>query len=170
MQAVVIAGPPLLGKTTLSTSQAAMRGGVVLDWDDTWTEVTDRARHDVDDGDRAAITAVEQEFQRRIGLALASRQDVWLIRTAPTRSQRAMLRRLYSATTVVLAVPERVCLDRLALSGRPDLATARIRAAVRRWWSAYEPSDRDDLTLAGWVVGVDPLAPLLGERPQGGGG
>lgn len=130
---VLIAGPPGAGKTTLAYQLAHEHGGTVVDWDEIAAELTGRPMHD-----RSAPypPLVEEEFQAR---ARQARADLLLVRSAPTRQNRAALARIYSAQRLVLETPMATCLERIAY--RPD-AYDHARA-VRDWWAQYERSTND---------------------------
>lgn len=119
----------------------------MLDWDDIWAEVTGQPPHDRNVPDRVAAEALtEQVFRARMD----SMTHGWIIRLAPRKQHRAIMRRLRRARSIVLAVPAAECLRRLELADRPDKDMEA--AAIHRWWAEYEPSSGAAETVV--TVGV----------------
>lgn len=141
----IVAGPPCAGKSTYVADQAEP-GDEVLDWDVIFAEVAQRPIHDRDVPDREAVEAeTEQRFRAR----LAAMSRGWVIRCAPKRQHRAIMRRTKRARSVVLAVPLQECLRRLD----QDVTRSDREAdasAIRRWWAEYDgpSSSGEERTLA----------------------
>lgn len=139
MAVTVFAGPPCAGKST----RARELGVPVLDWDDWYAARTGRPLHLREPADPAIASQVERQFQAAIATAAAAGRDAAVIRAAPERWHRGMLRRLYRARVIVLEVPIEECLRRLAASARPAAVHAATERAIRDWWARYEPSPHD---------------------------
>jgi shikimate kinase len=131
----LIAGPPCSGKTTLAAKLAQV-GDTVLDWDEVYAQVTGLPLYDQPPG---PCSAVDAEYRRRLGQL---RSGV-IVRAAPRKQHRAVLRRIHQARTVVLEIPASECLRRLEASDRPEVAKAKARVGIAQWWREYEPSVKD---------------------------
>jgi predicted kinase len=158
----LLAGPPCSGKSTLARLEAEWHGGHVLDWDDIRAEVTGLETHDHGPNPAQVLPVVESIYQQRAQQLVAAAGLVWMIRAAPTKQNRAMLRRLYGVVPIVLAVPVDECLARLEASDRPGSSKLYYRSAIASWWSRYAPSSHD-ITVTDWDGGQDPLSFLLGD-------
>lgn len=132
----IVAGPPCSGKTTWAQQQTP---GRVLDFDALFAEITGLDLYDQPKEHRAVVDA---EFRSRLeGFTGGS-----IIRMAPRKQHRAVLRRIHHAQSVVLAVAPETCLARLAASDRPEEVKAVHAAAIHRWWADYQPG-HDNLVL-----------------------
>lgn len=156
---VLLAGPPCSGKSTLARLESGWHGGEVLDWDDIRAELTGLETHDHGPNPDEVLPVVESIYQDR-ARQLVGAGLVWMIRSAPTKQNRAMLRRLYGVVPVVLAVPIEECLARLEASDRPESAKQYYRPAIVRWWERYVPSSHD-ITIERWDGVSDPLAAMF---------
>jgi predicted kinase len=130
----IVCGPPCSGKTTY-VRQHAKPQDPILDWDQVWAEVTGRPEHDRIP-DRELVAATERVFRARMDAL----QDGWIIRTLPNKKDRAIMRRLKQAKTVVLLPSEAECMRRLAASDR----VTKDYGGIRRWFAEYRPSSSAD--------------------------
>ena len=168
MSLVLVAGPPLAGKTTFVKVQVRDGEEPVLDWDEVFSELSGLPVHDRRHLDRARLESLtEQTFRQRLE-EIGTQGQGWIIRTAPKAQHRAIVRRIYGATSVVLAIPEEECLRRLAASDRPH--PEEDARAIARWWQRYEPSSSPeervvvDMTERS-EVGTREQPPLGASRP-----
>lgn len=129
---VILAGPPCAGKTTYA-HEHAISADEILDYDVVFAEISGLDLYEREFGQADAVGA---EFQRR----LERIRQGFVIRCAPEKQHRAILRRTCGATSIVLAVPAEVCHARLRESDRPDTAKQRLHQAIDGWWDLYEPS------------------------------
>ena len=136
MSVTILAGPPCSGKTTYA-HELALEGDQVLDWDQVFVDVAGRPMYDQPP---ELAPAVEAEFRRRLEVF----RHGYVIRTAPRKQYRAILRRIHRARSIVLAVPAEECIRRLEASGRPEEVKAAQIPAIRRWWAEFEPSSSGD--------------------------
>jgi predicted kinase len=136
----IVTGPPCSGKTSWAREHTPDE---VLDFDDLFASLTGLSLYVQPPDQRAWI---EHEFRIR----LEQVDSGSIVRTAPTRQHRAVLRRLHGARSVVLAVPAEVCLARLEASDRPAEVKPEHARAIARWWAQYQPSPSDALVLADW--------------------
>ena len=157
---MLLSGPPCSGKSTLAFLEQGRHGGEVLDWDEIRADITGLPAHE--HGEHAAqhLPVIEAEFRRRAEIlserAHRSGSWLWIIRSAPVKGRRGMLRRIYGADGVVLAIPIAECLKRLAKSDRPASAVDYYTPAIRSWWQRYTPG-RHELTIRDWSQEIDPL-------------
>jgi len=142
MGVTLIAGPPCAGKTTYAHAHVTP-GDEILDYDVVYAELSGLALYEraFRQGD-----AVAAEFQRRLEWIRRG----FVIRCAPRKQHRAVIRRLHCATSVVLAVPAAICHARLTASDRPDALKRGLHEAIDSWWDEFEPSiSLDETVIAG---------------------
>jgi len=150
MTVTLVAGPPCSGKTTYALAHAAA-GDEVLDYDVVFAELSGLPLYEREFGHADAVGA---EFQRR----LARIRQGFVIRCAPNKQHRAIIRRIHRAASVVLAVPAEICHARLRASDRPEQVKPGLHQAIDAWWDEYEPSTSADETVSDGGEGQTLLA------------
>lgn len=156
----VLCGPPCSGKSTLARAS----GLPVLDWDDMYAAAAGVPQH-ARLGDPALAGRVEHQFREAVEAAYAARQDTVVIRAAPERRTRQLLRRLYAADVTVLEVPTDECITRLRASGRPADVLAATERAIVQWWWGYETDPADYVKGLGHRRPPPPTGLYLGPNP-----
>jgi hypothetical protein len=136
-----VAGPPCGGKTTYVKTHAGP-GEPILDWDEVYAELAGpgpRVPMVGWDGLRARVEGVYRD--RWEGMSRG-----WVIRCAPHKQHRSLMRKQKGARSIVLATPATECIRRLLLDDtRPD-KQAWIKE-IGRWWAEYQPSSSDQETV-----------------------
>ena len=139
---IIVAGPPCSGKTTY-VKERALPEDAILDWDTIYTEIAGPGPRPAPVGWDRVRQATELEFRRRWDAMTTG----WVIRCAPHKQHRSIMRKQRGARSIVLAVPVAECIRRLMLDDtRPD-KDAWVNE-IWRWWMEYEPSNsRDEMVI-----------------------
>lgn len=116
---VLLCGPPGAGKTTHAHTLCL-------------------PVYDIDD---AKWNNSERHFRRALQrLAITPAAQAVVIRSGATRSARAKAAELIGATEVqVLDTEQDVCIGRVIKRGRPRPPLPVQVAAIKSWWTKYEP-------------------------------
>lgn len=158
MTVTLVCGPPAAGKSTYVVERAKP-GDLIVDWDDILAALSGSpkyVRHD----DLILYANVARKAVERVLLKRTQAQrspvvgihggvpNAWLIRSAPSRKERADFRVGYGANIVILETSEAECVRRI----RADVARAAIAEAqvdaVAQWWFDYVPDvDADDAVV-----------------------
>lgn len=125
---VLVCGPPGAGKTTLAKSL----GLTVYDIDDPqW------------DNNETRFKAALEHLNRDLDAQAV------VIRSGATRTARAKAAALIGATeTTVVTTPEAECIKRVVARNRPRPPLKVQIAAVKTWWTKYEPDTVNLVTTA----------------------
>jgi hypothetical protein len=144
---IIVAGPPCSGKTTF-VEERALPQDPILDWDAIYTEIAGQGVRPAPVGWDRERQATELEFRRRWD----SMTTGWVIRCAPHRRHRSLMRKLKGAQSIVLATPPAECIRRLMLDDtRPD-KEAWI-TEIHRWWMEYQPStSNQEFVIQNWIL------------------
>lgn len=139
MNAIVVCGPPLAGKTTY----AEKLGVPYVDWDNIYAELSGLPLHQRAPNDSAIKGQTHERF--RVECMTALRTGGVVVRCAPSRWERDMYRLTRGVQVVLLEVPYEECMRRLEASGRSSTVIESTRMAIRQWWATYRPSPDDVL-------------------------
>lgn len=124
---VLVAGPPLSGKTTLARTHA-LKGDVLVDFDFIHAEITGLPLYQRDAEQVATTMSV---FNQR---AHALKQG-FIVQTAAKQSIRAYAHTRH-ARTIVLEVAPATCIARVVQ--RPASVRGALRTAINAWWVEYQ--------------------------------
>lgn len=142
----LVCGPPGSGKSHY-VQQHRGPADVVVDWDLLFHALRGAtgAVHDRSTVDLLApyVWAAYDAVVDKLAHQSPPGQNVWVIASAPEKSQRQALCQRLAARCVVLAVPLAACLAHLARDPErcQDLDTWQPRIAD--WWERYEPDPAD---------------------------
>lgn len=130
-QVVLVYGPPCAGKSTL-VKESSRRGDLVLDRDAIHQALSNLGTHDRDQDISQMVEIVWENMLRNIPLF---RGDVWIISSAPKKSDRDSMGHVVSRNQLVFADRD-TCLQR-ARDERPEAWLTYID----RWFNNYEPDE-----------------------------
>lgn len=127
-QVVLVCGPPCSGKTTFVRTNAGPED-MIVDYDDI-RQALSGSRYQANpavDAKAAELWAAQLEV-RHPG-------TTWLVWAAPTRGQRAMMRRRFDCQVLLMRAGLDECLER-ARAERPPT----YQQAIVRWFQTWQPS------------------------------
>lgn len=132
-QVILVAGPPLAGKSTFMREEAGP-GDVIVDWDSV-AHATFRKPVAALTPDRYPALIMSRQ---RILIEALTRQSgvIYLEDRAPLLWQRRHWAIELGARSVVLETPPEVCTGR-AIAGMPPDAARRAEEAASQWWQDY---------------------------------
>lgn len=146
LRVVLVAGPPCGGKTTYLREHAGS-ADLIVDYDALALALRlDGGTHEHIEAHKPMICEARDAILDRLLMGGHRVHQAWVINGGAKRIDRNHYRKRHNAHVVLVMSPEDVCLARAAGS-RP----ASWGAYIRRWYSEYEPDERDEI-----VRGYDP--------------
>lgn len=147
----VVAGPPGSGKSTY-VAERMQPGDLLLDVDALFVALSGLAMYDAR---RTALLPFVMDARHAV-LARLSRTSAarraWVVTTESDARQLQRLVDDLGAALVVLAVPARDCIERIAADSRRGDTATNWPDVVERWWRDWRATGGE--TLAGGVGGV----------------
>lgn len=138
----LIAGPPASGKTTWALKHMTP-GDLLWDLDGVMAAISGRPLYETSPRLIPVVSDLGEylklQLTRPIGVTRA-----WIIECAPTRAARQAYRIRYDAHVVVIEAKQHVCLHHVR---QRNASTALYLPIIKRWWSAYEPDNQDQIVI-----------------------
>lgn len=144
MKVTLVSGPPGSGKSTYVAKRRSPQD-VVIDLDDIKAEISGSEMHQSPD-DRKLLKRALKERNRRLSQLAEADDDgacAWFICGSPKAADREHWRTALGADVVVLATPLDEIEDRLQADASRSGREEEMATWAGRWWSEYEPDDRD---------------------------
>lgn len=135
----IVIGPPGSGKTTY-VKERIKRGEIVVDLDKIYEALTFLPHHDKPQELLGLMLESRGAILGQIAMMGERRPRLWIIASAPKRSDREIYRKMFGKIQVIaLEISPEKCMSRISSDPTRALAQRGFARIVSDWWSDYEP-------------------------------